>query len=289
MKPANFTYLDPSNLKETVALLKDYGEEGKILAGGQSLIPLMNFRLAKPQTLIDINKIKELNYIREENGYIAIGALVRERAIELSPLIKEKCPLLQEAASLIGYPAIRNRGTIGGNMSHADPVSEFPAVAMALEAEFKITGNSGEKTVKAGEFFLSYLTTSIEVSEILTEVRIPVFKPRTGSSFIEIVRRQGDHALVGVCVALTLDESKKCKDARIVFAGEGATPMRDLAAENVLRGYEINESKMREAARLAGENVEPEGDIHASAEYKRDMARVLTIRAIKTALERVEL
>lgn len=288
MKPAKFEYFDPASVSEAIGLLRKYGIEAKILAGGQSLVPLMNFRLAQPQYLIDINKVKELSYIKRKNGMVQIGALTRHRELEKSDLIKSKCPLLSEAASFIGYAQIRNRGTIGGSLAHADPASELPTAALCLGAKVKAAGPNGERTIEAADFFQTYLTTSLEAEEIITEVQMPEIKPGTGWAFLEISRRQGDFAIVGVGATLSLDDKKRCKDAKIAICGVSATPIRADEACALLKGEIIDDSKIEEAAKRAAEPLEPDSDIHASSEYRKDMARVFTARALKLALSRAK-
>lgn len=288
MKPAKFEYFDPSTVAEAVGLLEKYGAEGKILAGGQSLVPLMNFRLAQPQYIIDINKVAGLSYLREKDGLLLIGALTRHRELERSELIKAKCPLLSEAASFIGYAQIRNRGTIGGSLAHADPASELPAVALCLGAKVKAVGPRGERTIEAGDLFQTYLTTSLEADEMIIEVQMPALKPGAGWAFIEISRRQGDFAIVGVGAALSLDAKKICREAKIAIAGVAPTPIRADEACAILKGETLGDSVIEEASKRASHQLEPDSDIHASSDYRKDMARVFTARALKLALSRAK-
>jgi CO/xanthine dehydrogenase FAD-binding subunit len=219
MKPSAFEYFAPNTVKEAVGLLVQYEDEAKILAGGQSLVPIMNFRLGRPEVLIDINKIKGLDHIKEEGDELLVGALTRERDLELSPLVQQGCPLLAEAVSFIGHIPIRNRGTIGGSLVHADPSSELPTVICCLDGEMKVVGPSGERTLEPEEFFLTYLTTSLEPSEILVEVKIPKLPQNTGWSFVELSRRTGDFAIVGVAALLFMESGGVCKEARIALGG----------------------------------------------------------------------
>jgi len=288
MKPSSFEYLTPKTVKETIGLLEQYGDEIKVLAGGQSLVPMLNFRVARPKYLVDINGIRDLEYIREEKGNLVIGALTRERAMEKSPLIREKCPILPEAISHIGHLPIRTRGTIGGSLVHADPSAELPIIASVLEAKMKIAGPAGERVLPAEDFFVTYLTSALEAAEILVEVRIPVFPPHTGWSFLELSRRHGDFAIVAAATLLTMGEKGVCQKAKIALGGVGPTPIRARAAEDLLAGKAITEALMAEAGVKAAEAAEPESDYHASAEYRRDMARVYTIRSLKEAWNRIK-
>jgi 2-furoyl-CoA dehydrogenase FAD binding subunit len=288
MKPNAFEYFAPNTVKEAVGLLEKYEDEAKILAGGQSLVPIMNFRLGRPEVLVDINGIKDLDYIREEGEALFIGALTRERDLELSSLVKEKSPILAEAVSLIGHVPIRNRGTIGGSLVHADPSSELPTVICCLNGEMKVVGPSGERTLGPEEFFLTYLTTSLEPSEILVEVRIPTLPQNTAWSFVELTRRSGDFAIVGVATLLFMGDDGVCKEARIALGGVAPTPVRAEEAEELLSGQVITEALIKKAGEEAAEATETEPDYHASAEYRRDMARVFVQRGLREALSRVK-
>jgi carbon-monoxide dehydrogenase medium subunit/2-furoyl-CoA dehydrogenase FAD binding subunit len=283
MKPSSFEYLTPKTVKETIGLLEQYGDEIKVLAGGQSLVPMLNFRVARPKFLVDINGIRELEYIREERGELVIGALTREWAVEKSPLVREKCPILPKAISYIGHLPIRTRGTIGGSLVHADPSAELPIMACALDAKMKIVGPAGERVLRAEEFFMTYLTSAMEAAEILVEVRIPVFAAQTGWSFMELSRRHGDFAIVAVASMLTMGEKGVCQKAKIALGGVAPTPIRARAAEDLLTGKAITEALMAEAGIKAAEATDPESDYHASAEYRKDMSRVYTVRSLKEA------
>lgn len=286
MKPTAFEYFTPSTVAEAIQLLKSEGDGAKILAGGQSLVAMMNFRAARPTALIDVNKIKELDYIREERDDIVIGALTRERTIEVSPLVKEKCPILAKAITHIGHLPIRFRGTIGGSLVHADPTAEIPVASVALGAKMKIAGLSGERVVDAGEFFLTYLTSALEECEMLVEVRIPTFSQKTTAwSYVDISRRHGDFAIVAVASILAMDKGGVCKEARIALGGVAPTPIRVKDAETVLTGKKLTDKLIEEAAIRAAEseNVNPDSDYHATAEYRKAMAKVLTQRGLKEA------
>jgi CO/xanthine dehydrogenase FAD-binding subunit len=286
MKPTAFEYFTPSTVAEAIQLLKSQGDGAKILAGGQSLVAMMNFRAARPTALIDVNKIKGLDYIREEGNDIVIGALTRERTIEVSPLVKEKCPILAKAITHIGHLPIRFRGTIGGSLVHADPTAEIPVVSVALGAKMKIVGLSGERVVNAGEFFLTYLTSVLEECEMLVEVRIPAFSQKTTAwSYVDISRRHGDFAIVAVASILAMDKGGVCKEARIALGGVAPTPIRVKDAETVLTGKKLTDKLIEEAAIRAAESedVNPDSDYHATAEYRKAMAKVLTQRGLKEA------
>jgi len=283
MKPSAFEYFTPSTVREAVELLRSHGDEAKILAGGQSLIPMMNFRVARPKVLIDINKIKELDYIREEKGELVIGGLTRERTLEVSPMVKKKCPILAEAISYIGHLPIRTRGTIGGSLVHADPSAEIPIIICGLGGKMKVVGPSGERTLAADEFFMTYLTSALEAAEILVEVRIPTLPVNAGWSFMEFSRRHGDFGIVAVASILYLENKGLCRQASIALGGVAPTPLRAGEAESLLAGRVITEELIKEAGVKAAQATDPESDYHASAEYRKDMARVFTQRSLKEA------
>jgi 2-furoyl-CoA dehydrogenase FAD binding subunit len=283
MKPSAFEYFTPSTVREAIELLRSHGDEAKILAGGQSLIPMMNFRVARPKVLIDINKIKELNYIREEKGELVIGGLTRERTLEVSPVVKKKCPILAEAISYIGHLPIRTRGTIGGSLVHADPSAEIPIIVCGLGGKMKVVGPSGERTLGADEFFMTYLTSALEAAEILVEVRIPILPVNAGWSFMEFSRRHGDFGIVAVASILYLENKELCRKASIALGGVAPTPLRAGEAESLLAGRVITEELIKEAGVKAAQATDPESDYHASAEYRKDMARVFTQRSLKEA------
>jgi CO/xanthine dehydrogenase FAD-binding subunit len=283
MKPSAFEYYTPFTVREAVELLQRHGDEAKILAGGQSLIPMMNFRVARPKVLIDINKIKELDYIREEKGELVIGGLTRERTLEVSPVVKKKCPILAEAISYIGHLPIRTRGTIGGSLVHADPSAEIPIIVCGLGGKMKVVGPSGERILGPDEFFLTYLTSALEAAEVLVEVRIPTLPANAGWSFMEFSRRHGDFGIVAVASVLYLENKGLCRQARIALGGVAPTPMRAGEAENLLAGRVITEELIKEAGIKAAQATDPESDYHASAEYRKDMAKVFTQRSLKEA------
>jgi aerobic carbon-monoxide dehydrogenase medium subunit len=285
VKPAAFEYHAPRTVNEAVALLAAHGDEAKLLAGGQSLVPLMNMRLARPGVIIDLNRTRGLDGLREQRGVLRIGAMVRQRAAERSPLVASRCPLLRDALTWVGHPQIRNRGTIGGSVAHADPAAEVPAVLAALGGEVTVRGPKGERTIPAADLFVTYLTTAIAATELLTEVRIPAMPRGAGWSWMEIARRHGDFALAGVGVVLAL-RGREISDARIGLTGVGPTPVRARAAEERLVGARPSDALWQEAADAVRAAVEPDGDIHASADYRRHVSGVLTLRALREALGR---
>src|SRR5438105_735300 len=236
MKPPRFDYLAPRSVDEALDLLATHGEDAKVLAGGQSLVPLMNFRLVRPAHLVDLNEIAGLDGIRLENGHLVIGAMTRQRAVETSALVRERCPLLTDAMPQIGHVQIRNRGTIGGSLAHADPASELPAVVAALGGELVLQSARGRRVLTPEQFFVGYLTTAVAPDELLVEVRLPVTPPRTGSAFLEVSRRHGDFALVGVAVTLTVHEAGVCTAGAIALTGVGPTPVVAREAARALGG-----------------------------------------------------
>lgn len=288
MKPAPFEYAAPRSLDEAISLLQQHGDEDvKLLAGGQSLVPLLSMRMARPELLIDLNPIDELQYIREENGGLAIGAMTRKRAVEESELVRRLQPVLLAATQLVAHPQIRNRGTVGGSMAHADPAAEYPALAIVLGVELRTAGPDGERRIAAEDFFQSYLTTALEPVEVLTEVRVPILAPGTGWSFLEVARRHGDFAMTGAAVTLRLDGRGSISEARIVLFGVGPTAVRVREVEQLVMGEQPSDRLFQEAGRAAGEGLEdPLSDVHASAEFRRHLARVLTARALGEAVER---
>ena len=285
MKPPPFAYHAPTQLDEALALLERYGDDAKVLAGGQSLMPLLNFRLSYPSALIDINHVAELSYLRQENGQVCIGALTRQRAIEFSELVRRQLPLLYEATMLVGHLPIRTRGTIGGSLAHADPAAEYPAVALVLDADLVLQSPEGQRRVSAEEFFVSYLTTALAPNEVVTEIRFSPTPPTSGWAFEEVARRHGDFALAGVAGVIDAD-GEQCRTARLAAAGVGPTPIRLRAAEDILVQEGVTEQSIQRAAAKAAELVEPDSDIHASADFRRHLTEVLTRRAIQRALER---
>jgi CO/xanthine dehydrogenase FAD-binding subunit len=286
MKPPPFEYHDPTGVDETVGVLEQYGDDAKVLAGGQSLMPLLNFRLARPAAIVDINGVKELDYLRKEDSWLAIGALVRQRTAELSELVTASCPMLAETLPFIGHFQIRNRGTIVGSLAHADPAAELGAVAVALGAEFKIKGPHQSRMVPAEHFFISYLTTALAPNELLVEARFPTGRPRTGYAFAEFARRHGDFALVGVAAVVEQDEANRCSDVRLVFTGVGPVPLLFTDEKGQLRGELLTIKAMNAFVENVAAGLMPESDLHASAEYRRELAGVLAERALSVAATR---
>src|SRR5688572_2688496 len=281
-----FDYLAPASVDEALKLLGELGEGAKLLAGGQSLVPLLNFRLVRPQHLVDLNGLTALAGIRQDDGRLVIGAMTRQRAVETSGLVRERCPLLAEAMPQIGHVQIRNQGTVGGSLAHADPAAELPAVVAALEGELVPRSAHGQRIVKSEPFFVAYLTTAAEPAELLVEVRLPVMPPRTGSAFLEVSRRHGDFALVGVAATVTLDEGGVCTGSAIALTGVGPTPVVAREAARALMGVRPTPEALEDVGRRVSAGLRPDGDLHASSEYRRHVAGVLTRRALARAAER---
>ncbi|HZT05823.1 MAG TPA: xanthine dehydrogenase family protein subunit M [Chloroflexota bacterium] len=289
MKPARFEYHAPESVDQALGLLNDLREDDvKILAGGQSLMPLLNMRLARPRHLVDINGLRELAYVKADTaGGLAIGAMTRHRALERSPDVARAAPLLAEAVPLIGDRQIRFRGTIGGSLAHADPVAEIPTVAAALDAELVLASAHRRRTVQAVDFPLGVLTTVLEPNEMVIEIRIPPPSPGTGFAFLELTRQHGAFAIVSAAVALTL-ERRTIAASRICLGGIAPTPLRASRAETLLVGAQPSASLFAEAGRLAAADSDPEGDVHGSAAYRREMAEVFTRRALHLARDRAQ-
>lgn len=286
MKPPVFDYFAPTQTEEALGLLSQYGDAAKVLAGGQSLVPMLNFRLARPEVLVDINRIQELSYIRSSAGGVRIGALTRHRTLETSPLVRTQCPLLSYAARFVGHLTIRNRGTFGGSLAHADPAAEFPLVLVAVGARILVRGREKERTTEPREFFRGVLTTSLEPTELLVEAWLPTLTKRTGWGFHELALEQGAFAIVAAAALMTLDPQGTCTDARIAVGGVAPAPVRAEHGESLLRGEKPTPQRLAEAARRIREVVEPASDIHASAEYRAAMAEVYTRRALEDACAR---
>lgn len=287
MKPAPFEYLAPDSLDAALDLLAHRGGEAKLLAGGQSLIPVMNFRLAQPSLLVDLNRLSDLDYIREDAGGLRIGAMTRQRKLEGDLLVKRLAPLLREAVPFIAHPQIRNRGTVGGSLAHADPAAELPAVAVALNARFRLQRAGSERWVEARDFFSGLFTTVLEPDEMLVEIVLPIPPPQTGWAFLEVARRHGDYAQVGIAAWISLDGHNRCQEARLVYLSVGDGPVEAREAARMLVGTDLSEKVIAAAADKASrEEMDPTGDIHASADFKRHLARVLTGRALRRASAR---
>ena len=287
MKPAPFEYYRPRTRSEAIELLERHAGEAKVLAGGQSLVPLMNFRLARPGRLVDLGSIGDLAYIREQDDVIRIGAMTRQAEVEDSPLLAARCPLLVEASRWIGHRTIRNRGTIAGSLAHADPSAEYPAALVALDGAVVASGPAGERIVPVRELFISYCMTSLEPMELITEIRVPAVPARTGTAFVELSRRHGDFAIIGVAASVGMDDEGRLRDARIALAGVGPTPIRCSAAERALEGQHPGEKLLAAAAAAAAAAADPGDDLHASADYRRAMVEVFVGRALASALSRI--
>ncbi len=289
MKPAPFDYYAPTSVDETCSLLARYGSDAKLLAGGQSLVPLLALRLAQPAALIDLNGVHELDYIRADDNGVAIGAMTRQRTVERSSVMRETCPLLPAAVEWIGHPQIRNRGTIGGSLVHSDPAAELPALATLLDATFTITNAQGAKrTVKPDEFFVTYLTTAVEPEEMLSEIYFPTLPAGTGWSFVEVARRHGDFALVGAAATVALDSAGACSNVRIALFGVAPTATRSPSAEQALLNQKPDEQAIAAAASEVVKDIDPPGDVHASVEYRKYVATNLVRRALTEAVQRAK-
>ena len=288
MKPAPFDYILATSLDHALRLKAEHGDEARFLAGGQSLIPAMNFRLARPAVLIDINHVSELAGVDRSDKDIRLGAMTRYRALERDGDLLKACPLFADALPHIAHPQIRNRGTVGGNLSHADPASELPAIAIAMGARMRIKSLRGERELEAADFFIGLLTTDIQSDEMLVEIVLPKTPPRSGSCFMELARRRGDFALAGVAAIVSLDADERCVNVRLALCGVGATPVDASAAAASLIGQKCTHAAIETVAADVQKVIAPSGNVHASAAYQRHIAGVLTRRAIAAALERVK-
>lgn len=289
MKPAPFKYLAPRSRQEALDALGRYGTDAKVLAGGQSLVPLLAMRLARPSILIDLNRVADLAFITAARGGVTIGAMTRQHAAEFDPRLAARLPLLCDALRWVGHPQIRTRGTIGGSLAHADPSAELPAVMAAFGARVVLQSARGERVVDAARFFTGYLTTALKAHELLTEVRIPSQPPGVGWAFREVARRHGDFALVGVAALLQCDTDRRCTSARLIFTGVGPGPVQVPDAEQHLIGRSITASVTDEAARIVEGALDPDSDIHATAAYRKHVAGVLAARAIADAAGRTRM
>ena len=287
MFPASFEYHRAASVKEALSMLEQYGEEGKILAGGHSLIPLMKLRLAQPGHLVDIGGIRELASIREEGGRIVVGGLVTHYAVETSAVVRAKLGMLSECASVIGDVQVRNRGTIGGSLAHADPAADYPAAVLALEAEIKIEGTDGSRVVKADEFFVDLMTTAVNPGELLTEVAFVPVSPGTGFTYLKHRQPASGFAMVGVAALVKLDQQGNCDRVRVGITGLGPKPFRAKAVESALQGKAPAQA-IGAAATHAAEGIDALSDLHASAEFRAELARVYTRRALESAVSRAQ-
>ncbi|MDQ3248007.1 MAG: xanthine dehydrogenase family protein subunit M [Chloroflexota bacterium] len=288
MKPAPFQYFAPDTLEEALSLLTQHGDAAKVLAGGQSLIPTMNFRLAQPAVLIDLNNVADLFYIDPAaEGGLRIGAMTRQRTVERDALIQQQAPLLHATMPHIAHTQIRNRGTIGGSLAHADPAAELPAVAVTLDAQLRVRSQIEERWIAARDFYIGLFTTALAPDEILVEIAIPPLPPRTGCSIQEIARRRGDYAIVGVTALVTLDGAGRCSAARIALLSVGEGPVQTPQAVQMLIGETPTPELIVAAAQtLATVDIDPTGDIHASAAYRRHLANVLSRNTLTQAFQR---
>ena len=284
VKPPAFEYVAVASAAQAVAELAQHGDAAKLLAGGQSLMPILNFRLAAPARLVDLNRVAALAFIEERARGVAIGAMTRQRVVEKSPLVA-RVPLLADALPWVGHSTIRNRGTLGGSLAHADPAAELPAVALCLDARFSVRGSRTKRTIAAREFFTGYLTTALAPTELLTEVWFPALPKESGSAWFEIARRHGDYALAGVAAVVTL-KNGVVREARLALTGVDAVPVRATAAEQLLAGAPLSAQSMAAAADAVRGQIEPHTDIHATAAYRRHVAGVLSVRALTRAGER---
>ncbi len=286
MKPAPFEYVAARSLDEALAALADAGEGGKVLAGGQSLVPLLALRLARPDVLVDVNQVAGLDRVVVDDRRLVIGALARHRAVELDEQVRRAFPLVSAAAAKIGHVAIRNRGTVGGSVAHADPAAEWPALLLALDGEVEVASPRGRRVVSAGDLYAGYLTTTLEVDEVVCEVRATLPEGRTGTSFLELARREGDFAIVGVAAVLAI-EGDEVRHCRLALSGVGSTPVRARGAEELLAGAAADDAAIAAAAREVVEEIDPPGDIHGSADYRRKVAGVLVRRALSAARDEI--
>jgi len=289
MKPAPFEYHVPDSLEQAVSLINQHADEAKFLAGGQSLVPAMNFRVVQPTVLIDLNRVSELSFIQEEGETVRIGAMARERHLEFDASIEKRTPLLHEAVPFIAHPQIRNRGTIGGSIVNADPAAELPVLMLALNARLKAKSVSGDRWIDAHDFFAGMFTTALTPNEILVEIELPFMPARSGWSFMEVAPRAGDYAMMGVAALVTLDENGTCKTAKLVYLNAGDGPVDAQEAAKLLEGGMLNDKLIESAAVHASEKeINPFGNMHASVDFQRHLANVLTKNTLKQAIQRAE-
>jgi aerobic carbon-monoxide dehydrogenase medium subunit len=286
MIPPSFEYLRPKTVPEAVAMLQQHGDEAKILSGGQSLIPMMKLRLARPGFLIDINRIAGLSYVKEDGGYLKIGGLTREADLEASPIVRSKYPILLDTAHVIADPQVRNMATVGGNLAHGDPANDHPATMVAVGAQVVATGPKGDRVIPIEEFFVSLFTTALQHEEILTEIRIPMPPPRSGGAYFKLERKVGDFATAAVAAQLTLDDKGACQKVGIGLTNVGPTPVKARKAEEFIRGKKLDETSINQAAQLAADESEPSPDLRGPVDYKKGLVKELTKRALSRALER---
>lgn len=286
MIPRSFEYFSPRTLEEALSLLQKLGPDAKLLSGGQSLIPMMKLRLVSPPYIVDINRIPGLDYITESDGQLRIGALAREHQIESSDLVKSKLPILYETAKVIADPLVRSQSTICGNLAHGDPANDHPATMLALGATVIATGPSGQREIAIEDFFPGLFTTALEANEILTEIRIPLPPPSSGGAYLKLERKVGDFATAGVAAQLTLDGAGACQRAGVGLTNVGLTPIKAKQTEGFLSGKKLDDATIKHASELAASEAQPMDDIRGTADYKRDLVRVLTSRALTQAVNR---
>jgi carbon-monoxide dehydrogenase medium subunit len=286
MIPPSFEYLRPNTIPEAIAMLQQHGDGAKILSGGQSLIPMMKLRLARPAILIDINRISGLSHIKEEGGFLKIGGLTREAELEASPLVRSKYPILADTTHVIADPQVRNLATVGGNLAHGDPANDHPATMLALGAQVVAKGPKGERVIPIEAFFLSLFTTALKPDEILTEIRVPIPAARSGGAYLKLERKVGDFATAAVAVQLTVDEQGACRNIGMALTNVGATPVKAKKAEDFLRGKKLDDAAIAKAAQLASDEAEPSADLRGPVEYKKGLVKELSKRALLLARER---
>ena len=287
MIPPSFEYLRPNTIPEAIAMLQQHGDAAKILSGGQSLIPMMKLRLARPAILIDINRISGLSHIKEEGGYLKIGGLTREAELEVSPLVRSKYPILADTTHVIADPQVRNLATVGGNLAHGDPANDHPATMIALGAQVVANGPKGERVIPIDNFFVSLFATALKPDEILTEIRVPVPPPRSAGAYLKLERKVGDFATAAVAVQVTLDENGACQKVGMGLTNVGATPVKARKAEDFLRGKKLDDVAIAQAAQLAADQAEPSADLRGPVEYKKGLVKELAKRALRLTRERV--
>jgi aerobic carbon-monoxide dehydrogenase medium subunit len=288
MIPPAFEYLRPKTIPEAIAFLQRYGDDAKILSGGQSLIPMMKLRIARPAYLIDINRISGLSYIKEEAGFLKIGGLTREADLEASALIHSKYPIILDTAHVIADPQVRNLATVAGNLAHGDPANDHPATMLALGTQIVATGPAGERIIPIEEFFLSVFSTALKPGEILTEIRIPIPPAHSGGAYLKLERKVGDFATAAVAAQVTLDGKGAVQKVGIGLTNVGPTPIKARKAEEFLRGKKVDEANARQAGQLAAGEAQPSSDLRGPAEYKRGLVKELAKRALSRAAERAE-
>ena len=286
MIPPSFEYLRPKTIPEAIAMLQQHGDAAKILSGGQSLIPMMKLRLARPSILIDINRISGLSHVKEEDGYLKIGGLTREAELEASPLVRSKYPILADTTHVIADPQVRNLATVGGNLAHGDPANDHPATMIALGARVVANGPKGERVIPIEKFFLSLFTTALEPDEILTEIRVPIPPARSAGAYLKLERKVGDFATAAVAVQMTFDEQGACQKVGIGLTNVGATPVKAQKAEQFLLGKKLDDDAISQAAQLAADEAEPSADLRGPVEYKKGLVKELAKRAFELTRER---